>query len=35
MVVAKVDIANAGDSTWHLADGYKRRGSTSHSVRDI
>ena len=34
-VVAKVDIKDAGDRTWHLANGDKRRGSTSNTVRDI
>ena len=34
-VVAKVDISGASDRTWHLADGGKRRGSTSNSVRNI
>ena len=34
-VVAKVDIKDAGDRTWHLADGDKRRSSTSNTVRDI
>ena len=34
-VVAKVDISGASDRTWHLADGSKRRGSTSNSIRNI
>ena len=34
-VVAKVDIEAASDRTWHLANGDKRRGSTSNSVRNI
>ncbi len=34
-VVAKVDIRNATDRTWHLADGNKRRSNTSHTVRNI
>lgn len=34
-VVAKVDIKNAGDKTWHLGDGNSRTGSTSSTVRDI
>lgn len=34
-VVAKVDIRNASDKTWHLTNGNTRRGSTSHTVREI
>ena len=34
-VVAKVDIKNAGDKTWYLSGGNARRGSTSHTVRNI
>ncbi len=34
-VVAKVDIAGTSDRTWHLANGDKRRGRTSFTVRDM
>lgn len=34
-VVAKVDIRDATDRTWHLNDGNTRRGSTSTTVREI